>query len=68
MAYEPLLPILSSHTYNIILIVRSSLVLYNAALAAADANQGNPILRVGQQQMAGFIHSRPGIRLLALPG
>ena len=42
-------------------------MLYNAALALAPAGQ-DPVLVVGGQQMAGFIHSPQGRAVLALPG
>ena len=47
--------------------VRRALVIYNAAVAAAAQNQ-DPVLLVGQQQMAGFVHSPPARAVLALPG
>jgi len=47
--------------------VRRALVLYNAAVAHASAGQ-NPVLVVGGQQMAAFIHSPQGLAVLALPG
>jgi hypothetical protein len=47
--------------------IRRALVLYNAAVANASAGQ-NPVLVVGGQQMAAFIHSPQGRAVLALPG
>ena len=44
-----------------------ALVLYHAAIALANANQ-NPILTVGQQQLAPFVHSPQARGVLALPG
>jgi hypothetical protein len=47
--------------------VHRALVLYNAAVANASAGQ-NPVLVVGGQQMAAWIHSPQGRAVLALPG
>ena len=47
-----------------------ALVIYNAAVAAAAQASGNPnpILRVGGQQLAPFVHSPQRRAVLALPG
>jgi hypothetical protein len=45
-----------------------ALVLYNAAVAAANTTAANPVLVVGQQQMASFVHSTMGRAVLVLPG
>ena len=47
--------------------VHRALVLYNAAVANASAGQ-NPVLVVGGQQMAAWVHSPQGRAVLALPG
>jgi hypothetical protein len=43
------------------MFVRRALVLYNAALAAAAAAATDPVLLVGQQQVAAFIHNMVGL-------
>jgi Protein of unknown function (DUF3716) len=50
-----------------LICVRRALVLYNAAVAHASAGQ-DPVLVVGGQQMAAFVHSPQGRAVLALPG
>jgi hypothetical protein len=52
---------------SFLLTLPRALVLYDAALAAANAGQ-NPVLAVGQQQMATFVHNTVGRAVLALPG
>ena len=47
--------------------VHRALVLYNAAVANASAGQ-DPVLVVGGQQMAAWVHSPQGRAVLALPG
>ena len=44
-----------------------ALILYDAAVAVAAVQQ-NPVLIVGQQQLASFVHSPQGRAILALPG
>jgi hypothetical protein len=51
-----------------LLIAFRALTLYNAAVAAANATTANPVLVVGQQQMASFVHNTMGRAVLALPG
>ena len=43
-------------------------MLYNAAVARVAHTQQNPVLLVGQQQLAVYIHSPQGRAALALPG
>lgn len=55
------------HVRSFLLTLSRALILYNAALAVAVADQ-NPVLLVGQQQMATFVHNTVGRAVLALPG
>ena len=45
-----------------------ALVLYNAVVAAAQLRRQNPVLHVGGQQLAPYVHSPQGRAVLALPG
>lgn len=51
-----------------LLMFGRALVLYNAALAAAAPQGGNPILIVGGQQLAPFCHNDLQQTVLVMPG
>jgi hypothetical protein len=54
-------------SFTVLTCVRRALVLYNAAVAHAPADQ-NPVLVVGGQQMAAFVHSPQGRAVLPFLG